>query len=183
LAGSSRTAAELPLVVPDGHRHDPAVDAPTRTALIERYKAGYDEVVAALEGIDDAALDARPGPDEWTAREVVHHLADSEMTSALRLRKLLAEDSPRIEPYDEAGFARRLPYDRPIEPSLEALRGARSSTASILERLPESAWTRGGHHPEHERYTVEDWLEIYAAHAFEHADQIRRARLGASVRR
>ena len=169
-------------MVSDDHRHDPAVDAATRSSLLERYKAGYDEVVAALEGIDDAALDARPGPDDWTAREVVHHLADSEMTSALRLRKLLAEDSPRIEPYDETGYARRLPYDRPIEASLEALQGARSSTASILERLPESAWTREGHHPEHDRYSVEDWLEIYAAHAFEHADQIRRARSGASVR-
>ncbi len=152
------------------------MDDATRTALIERYRAGYDEVLAALADIDDAGLDARPQPDEWTAREVVHHLADSEMTSALRLRKLLAEDAPRIEPYDEAAFARRLPYDRPIDGSLEALRGARASTAAILERLPESAWSRGGHHPEHERYTVEDWLEIYAAHAFDHAEQIRRAR-------
>ena len=152
------------------------MDAATRSSLIDRYKAGYEEVLAALDGIDDAGLDARPGPDEWTAREVVHHLADSEMTSALRLRKLLAEDDPRIEPYDEAGYARRLPYDRPIEGSLEALRGARASTAAILERLPQSAWSRAGHHPEHDRYTVEDWLEIYAAHAFDHADQIRRAR-------
>jgi DinB superfamily len=152
------------------------VDDATRTALLDRYRAGYDEVVAALAGIDDAGLDARPSPEGWTAREVVHHLADSEMTSALRLRKLLAEDAPRIEPYDEAGYARCLPYDRPIETSLEALRGARSSTASILERLPASAWSRAGTHPEHDRYTVEDWLEIYAAHAFDHADQIRRAR-------
>ena len=83
---------------------------------------------------------------------------------------------------DEAGWARRLPYDRPVEASLQALRGARSSTASILDRLPDSAWTRSGSHPEHDLYTVEDWLEIYAAHAFEHADQIRRARLGASGR-
>lgn len=152
------------------------MDAATRASLIDRYKAGYDEVLAALDGIDEAGLDARPDPDGWTAREVVHHLADSEMTSALRLRKLLAEDSPRIEPYDEAGYAERLPYDRPIEGSLEAFRGARASTASILDRLPERAWTRAGRHPEHDRYTVEDWLEIYAAHAFEHADQIRRAR-------
>ncbi|HZB72578.1 MAG TPA: DinB family protein, partial [Acidimicrobiales bacterium] len=120
------------------------MDDATRTALLDRYRAGYDEVVAALAGIDDAGLDARPSPEEWTAREVVHHLADSEMTSALRLRKLLAEDSPRIEPYDEAAYVRRLPYDRPIEASLEAFRGARSSTASILERLPDPSWTRGG---------------------------------------
>src|SRR5918998_99658 len=150
------------------------MDETTRRGLIERYKNGHRVVTEALAGITEVELDARSGPDEWTAREIVHHLADSELTSALRLRKLLAEDSPRIEPYDEAAYARRLPYDRPIEPSLEALRGARSSTASILERLPESAWSRSGHHPEHERYTVEDWLEIYAAHAFDHAEQIRR---------
>ena len=59
-------------MVPVGRRNDPAVNAASRTALIERYKSGYAEVVAALEGIDEAGLDARPGPDEWTAREVVH---------------------------------------------------------------------------------------------------------------
>jgi hypothetical protein len=170
-------------VVPDSDHHDPAVDAATRRSLIDRYEAGYDEVVAALHGIDDAGLDARPHPEGWSARVVVHHLADSEMTSALRLRKLLAEDSPHIEPYDEAGYARRLPYDRPIDGSLEAFRGARSSTAAILRRLPEPAWARAGHHPEHDRYTVEDWLEIYAAHAFEHADQIRRARASETAAR
>jgi hypothetical protein len=33
--------------------------------------------------------------------------------------------------------------------------------------------------PESGRYTVERWLEIYAEHAHNHADQIRRARASA----
>ncbi len=152
------------------------MDETTRRSLIDRYKDGYRAVTEALAGITDRELDARPGPDEWTPREIVHHLADSEMTSAIRLRRLLAEDRPTIVGYDEQEFARRLHYDRPIESSLVALRAARRSTADILERLTEEEWAREGAHTESGRYTVEGWLEIYAAHAHDHAAQILRAR-------
>jgi hypothetical protein len=152
------------------------MDQATRAELIERYKEGPRVLAEALEGISAAELDARPGPGEWTAREVAHHMADSEMTSAIRLRRLLAEDEPTIEGYDEAEFARRLFYDRPIEASLDAVWAARGTTAQILGRLTEEQWARGGTHSESGPYGVETWLEIYAAHAHDHADQIRRAR-------
>ena len=155
------------------------MDQAQRRALIERYKGGYDAVVEALAGIPDAELDARATDDAWTPREIVHHLADSEMTSAIRLRRLLAEDNPAIVGYDEAEFARRLYYDRPIQASLDALRAARASTAEILERLTEAEWRRAGTHSESGAYSVETWLAIYAAHAHDHAAQIREARTGA----
>lgn len=147
-----------------------------RQGFIERYKAGYDEVVSAIEGITEEELDRRSADDEWTPREIVHHLADSEMTSAIRLRRLVAEDSPEIFGYDEQEFARRLHYDRPIESSLATLKAARASTAEILERLSEEDWARAGTHSEIGSYSVQGWLQIYAAHAHDHADQIRRAR-------
>ena len=141
---------------------------------------GYQVVVAALDGADDAALDAREAPGEWSPREVVHHLADSEMTSAIRLRRLLAEDNPTIQGYDEPEFARRLYSDRPIEASLQAVAAARRTTAEILDRLTDAEWSRRGTHTQSGPYGVEDWLEIYAAHAHDHADQIRRARASAT---
>ena len=156
------------------------MDETTRRALIERYQDGPDEVERALAGITDRELDARPGPDDWTPREIVHHLADSEMTSAIRLRRLLAEDRPTIHGYDEVAFARTLHYgQRPIAPSLDAFRAARASTATLLAHLTADDWTREGTHTESGRYTVEEWLTIYAAHAHDHADQIRRARQAA----
>jgi len=153
------------------------MDEITRKELITRYRDGYDVVVDALAGATDADLDRRPAPGEWSAREVVHHLADSEMTSAIRLRRLLAEDDPEISGYDEAEFARRLFYDdRPIDASLAALRAARSTSAEILDRLDDAQWRRTGTHTESGAYGVDQWLTIYAAHAHDHADQIRRAR-------
>jgi hypothetical protein len=144
--------------------------------LIEQYEDGYRVIVASLADISAAELDARPAPGEWSPREVVHHLADSEMTSAMRLRLLLVEDRPAITGYDQEEFARRLYYDRPIEGSLEAFRYARVTTAQILHRMSEAEWAREGTHSESGRYAVEGWLEIYAVHAHEHAAQIREAR-------
>lgn len=152
------------------------MDTANRAELIRRYSEGYAAVEAALAGISPAELD-RADADGWTARQVVHHLADSEMTSALRLRKLIAETNPVIWGYDEELYAKGLWYnERPLEPSLLALKAARASTVSILEHLSEADWARQGWHTESGPYSTERWLEIYAAHAHEHADQIRRAR-------
>ena len=148
-----------------------------RQALIELYKAGYDKVARSLEGFDEEALSAHPIPGKWSAREVVQHLADSEMNSAIRLRKLLTEDHPTIQGYDQELYAARLNYnERDIAPALDALRGARATTAQLLASMNDGDWARAGTHSESGRYTAEDWLRIYAAHAHNHAAQIRRLR-------
>jgi hypothetical protein len=153
------------------------MDANVRAELVARYKAGHATLLASLAGIDEAGLDTRPADGGWTPREVVHHTADSEMTAAIRLRRLVAEENPVIVGYDGDTFAERLHYaDRPIEPALEAIAGARSTTAQILDRLTEPEWARTGTHTESGAYGVERWLEVYAVHCDEHADQIRRAR-------
>jgi len=155
------------------------MDIKTRQKLIGEYKDGYRVVAEALSGATDAELNAHPAPGKWSAREIVHHLADSEMTSAIRLRRLLAEDRPQIVGYDQDEYAKRLHYNRPIQASLDALNSARRSTAEILDRMTEAEWQREGTHSESGRYTVEHWLEIYAEHAHKHANQIRVARASA----
>lgn len=152
------------------------VEPERRAELIERYRAGVAEVESALEGAGDFELDAeQPRDDEWTPRMVVHHLADSETNSYLRVRKLLAEDGAAIQAYDEAEFARRLHYDRPIEASLAVFRAVRQATSELLDRLGPEDWARSGTHSEEGAYSMDDWLRIYAAHAFDHAEQIRLA--------
>ena len=151
------------------------MNAQERKALIQQYRDGHSAVVAALRGLNDEDLD-RSASDEWTPRMIAHHLADSEMTSAIRLRRLIAEDHPVIDGYDEVEFAKRLTSDRPIEPSLEAMRWARESTAQILERLTDDDWQRTGTHSESGPYSVERWLTVYANHGHDHAKQIERSR-------
>jgi hypothetical protein len=149
-----------------------------RQKLMLQYRKGHAAVVASLAGITEAELDERPSADAWTAREIVHHLADSEANSYIRLRKLLAEDNTTLIAYDEAEWARRLHYGWAIEPSLAVLKAVRDASAQLLDALPPTDWQRSGTHPEHGAYSIDTWLEIYAAHAIDHAEQIQRARKG-----
>jgi hypothetical protein len=147
-----------------------------RDELMRRYEEGPERLITAMQDVSDAELDYRPADGGWSAREVVHHTADSELTSAIRLRKLLAEDNARIDGYDEMEFSRRLHYrERPIASSLVAVQAARESSASLLACLSDADWERSGVHSESGPYSVTTWLEIYAAHCHDHAEQIERA--------
>jgi hypothetical protein len=148
------------------------MDPKERERLIALYRDGYRAVVDALHGAKEEQLAKQPAPGRWSAREIVHHLADSEMTAAVRLRWLLALDRPEIQGYDQDLFAGRLHYDRPHEASLEAFRYARECTAQILERMSEEDWLREGTHTEVGAFGVQQWLEVYAPHAHRHARQI-----------
>jgi DinB superfamily len=148
-----------------------------RQSLIERYRAGYDEVVRSLEGFPPAALTTQFLAGKWTAAEIVHHLSDSENISAQRIRKLIAEEHPLIRGYDQENLAVKLKYnERDIAPALDCFRTARATTSQLFDLMSESDWTRAGYHTDSGPYTAERWLEIYAAHAHGHADQIRRLR-------
>ncbi|MEQ1832275.1 MAG: DinB family protein [Candidatus Eisenbacteria bacterium] len=151
------------------------MDATQRNDLIARYRAGFAQVLKALEGFPAGQLTAHPIAGKWSAAEIVHHLADSEMNSAIRLRKLLAEAHPVVQGYDQELWAEKLHYQkRPIEPSLQAFRYARESTAQIFEHMSEADWRRLGWHTDAGSYHTERWLELYAAHAHGHAEQIER---------
>ena len=111
--------------------------SPDRKKLLDQYKDGYRVVAEALVGAGDEELDGRPAPGKWSAREIVHHLADSEMTAAIRARLLIAVDRPQITGYDQDEFTRRLYYDRPIEASLDAFKSARrqETEGGVLNRV------------------------------------------------
>src|ERR1041385_905940 len=146
-----------------------------REQLILQYKAGYDQVAQALDGFPSGKLTAHPIEGKWSATEIVQHLADSETTSGLRLRRLLSEDHPLIQGYDQDAYANSLNYNRrEIAPSLEAFRAARATAAQLFEFMADEDWLREGTHSESGSYGAEDWLKIYAAHAHNHAAQIRR---------
>jgi hypothetical protein len=154
------------------------MNRPEREALIARYVAGYDEVANALAGFPASGMTSHPIPGKWSAAQIVHHLADSESTSAHRLRRLLAEEHPMIQGYDQERWAKSLRYEqRDIQPALDAFRAARATTAQLFPGMTEADWTRPGWHTESGPYTAETWLTIYAAHAHGHADQIRRLKV------
>ena len=107
--------------------------------------------------------------------EIVCHCADSEMNGAMRIRYLAAERAPRVVGYDQDGWARTFDYHAlDADLAMTLVEGVRQWTVPLLERLTGEQWAKEGTHTERGRYTVEDWLTLYAEHLHTHARQIDR---------
>ena len=150
------------------------MDSAERNLLIEAYRTGPTLIREALRGIDNRLLDQRPAGSEWSIREIGHHVVDAEVMAAARLRRLLAEAAPSIPPYDEAEFARRLHYERPLDSALDLLTASRNANADLLEVLSDADWERQGTHPEFSAYSVEYLVRRAADHCSQHVEQIGR---------
>lgn len=147
-----------------------------RSLLIDRYEQGHAAVLDALAGIGDDEWSAREAPGEWSVREIVHHLGDSEMAAAFNLRLMLAQDNPVLQGYDHVAFARNLHQGLPIAGSMAAFAGARAATLPLLRTMTDADWQRPGTFQDGESHDPTIWISWYGGHAHDHADQIRRAR-------
>jgi uncharacterized damage-inducible protein DinB len=148
-----------------------------RAELLERFRRGPEVVAAALTGAAGAEVDFKPEPGVWSVRQIVAHLADSEIVGATRFRRTLAEENPTIQWYDEKAWAEKLDYaKRKYSASLETFRRTRGENYELLKDLPEDSWSRPCVHSREGPMDLHNLLRIYAEHAEKHAMQIRRVR-------
>ena len=145
--------------------------------LLERFRRGPELVAVAMIGAAGSEIDYVPAPGAWSVRQIMAHLADSEMVGADRFRRVIAEDTPTIMAYDQDAWAARLDYARrkPSQ-SMETFRRTRAENHALLKELPESAFARTGNHSERGKLTLLDLLRTYALHAEAHARQLRETR-------
>jgi len=143
--------------------------------MIENYRKATEQFIEVATQLSDVQLDMRKDQG-WSARQVIHHVADSEAQSYARLRRLIAEPGTQIQGYDEGAWGENetLGYsDLPIENSLAVFKAVRASSLEILKRISTAQLDNAGIHSESGRYTVKDWIETYTKHPSEHAEQIR----------
>jgi hypothetical protein len=143
--------------------------------ICANYEAATETFLVAAAAVPTSRLDLHT-QGEWSARQVIHHMADSETQSYARLRRLLCDpEGSLIQGYDEAAWARNetLGYTSlPVEHSLAVVRAVRGATLDILRRLSIADLARFGEHSESGRYDVATWVETYCDHPSNHARQL-----------
>lgn len=134
-------------------------------------------VAVVSTGSAGAEWDFVPGPGKWSIRQIICHLADSEMIGRYRLASVIAEDNPTLMWYDQDAWAVNLDYSkRKFSQALETFRRVRGENYELLKDLPEEAFVRTGVHSKNGPMTLKDLLLMYAEHAEGHARQIKEAR-------
>ena len=152
---------------------------------IKEIAAAYRQSTEAFEklvaSIPSDQLDSKH-PDGWSARQVIHHMADSEAQSYARIRRLIAEpEGTIIQGYDENawGDSAVLGYATlPIDFSVKVFSAVRASSLIMIERLTEADLSKSGVHSESGLYTIEKWARTYTAHPLDHIGQIEKALRG-----
>ena len=139
---------------------------------LERFVQGATVVREAIQGADAGTI-SRPGPEGWSIRDILVHLADAELIRSTRIRFILAEDEPLILPFDEGLWKRRLHYIwRSPEASIALFDQLRFTMMEIIRQLDMKSWEKFGITPEGERLSVGELLIRGANHSDEHAAQI-----------
>lgn len=144
----------------------------------DAYEISTHRFTELAKGLSENLLDVKH-PEGWSARQIIHHLADSEAQSYARLRRLIAEpQGSMIQGYDEDAWAREPILGYEVLPVLEPIAvfsAVRAASLTMIKRLNNADQERFGEHIELGRYTIEKWLKSYSKHPMDHADQLERA--------
>ena len=145
--------------------------------LIERLRRGPEVLAAVLTGAAGQELDFQPEPKQWSVRQIVAHVSDSEIAATFRMRRIIAEDNPTLEAWDQDAFAARLDYaKRKPSQALETFRRLRQENYELLRSLTPETFCRTGSHVERGVISLLELVKLVAAHPESHAQQIRRVR-------
>src|SRR5688500_15878424 len=141
--------------------------------LIEHYVAGGEKLALSIRGLTRDDLLSVPAADAnvglWSIQQVVLHCMDSDLVSTDRLKRMIAEDNPRLIGYDESKFAKNLFYEQQdAEQAAAIVDMSRRLFANVLRRLPAGAWNRKGTHNERGEITVGSYLKATVDHLEHH---------------
>ena len=156
-----------------------AIDIEPAVSLLGKTPQLLETLLGDLPG---ELLEWKPKPDRWSISEALAHLAALEQVYAERVRRIMAEDSPRLAKYDLDGAKARQEYSRGLaDEDLEQFTRSRRASLALLAGLPPSACARTAIPSELGAITLAHLLneranhdlgqlrqieELYRAHAF-----------------
>jgi hypothetical protein len=117
----------------------------------------------------DTQLDTPYREGGWTARQLIHHLADSHLHSLIRYKWALSEETPLIKAYDQDGWAHLPDAQMPIESSLLLVEAVHQKIVYLVRSLRFDEMKQAFIHPDakKERTLLENTL-LYAWHGAHH---------------
>jgi uncharacterized damage-inducible protein DinB len=131
----------------------------------------------AVDGLSERQFSEPEAPGKWSVRQVLGHLADSDLVWGYRVRMVLAHDRPPLTGYDQDLFASRLRYDETDpEQALAQFELVRKGNLRLIARASRDDLKRVGVHAERGDESVEHMMRMCAGHDLLHLRQIDRIR-------
>lgn len=144
-----------------------------RSAAIADIEAAPKSLRNAVAGLSREQLGTPYRPGGWTVRQVVHHLADSDMNAYIRLKLALTENEPTIKTYEENLWAELADScEAPVEVSLALHEALHERWGILLRSMRAEDFSRLLRHPEHGAMSADNLVSLYAWHGRHHIAHI-----------
>jgi hypothetical protein len=141
---------------------------------LDALRSTVSDLVALTSSCTSRQLTQAPR-GEWSAADVVTHMADAEMVYSVRVRMMLTDENPTLVGYDQDAWAERLTMcDTDVASALERFRLLRDANLRLYESLEPEEWSRMGTHEEQGLVTIKSIVETLISHDRNHLDQIRK---------
>ena len=128
-------------------------------------------LAALVQQLGEEGVERSSGPGKWTVRQILGHLADTEIAFSFRLRQTLAEPLHMIQPFDQDLWAQANDSFSVAE-ALETFTVLRKWNLALLRGVPADAFFRQVTHPERGTMTFGTIVETMGGHDLNHLQQI-----------
>ena len=104
-----------------------------------------DEMKAALGGLSDSQARFKPGPEEWSIKEVVSHLIDGERVFSYRLLRVSRKDKTPLSGFEQNDYVRESRADElALADLLDEFDFLRRANTLAIKNMSASALTEVG---------------------------------------
>ena len=127
-----------------------------------------------VDSLSDEELSKTYREGAWTVRQLVHHIADSQLNMYQRLKLALTDDNnPTVPAFDEEKWAIQPDTELPVESSIKMLEGINERIVALGQSLTEEQLERAFTHQINGKITVATKVAKLAWHEEHHLAHIK----------
>lgn len=131
----------------------------------------HSRLSALLDTLGPDGAERALAPRKWSARQILCHLADTELAFAFRLRQALAEPHHVIQPFDQDKWA-AIYGAFEARAAVDVFGSVRKWNITLIKSVPASTLSKPLTHPERGQMTFKVLIETMAGHDLNHLRQI-----------
>jgi len=111
--------------------------------------------------------------DEWSPANIIHHIADAEAHFYIRYLRVLTENLPTTEFFDEDAYPELLHYEkRDVKASIALIESIRAASLSLFNNFKEEDWQRKGLTSDGNEFVLIALIKKARSHINDHANQL-----------
>jgi hypothetical protein len=135
---------------PTAHEYAPSYSdyiqrAVQRDDVLGALSSQIDELHAALDALTDRQARYKPGPQEWSIKEVIGHLNDVERVFSYRLLRISRNDPTPLPGFEQEDFVRESRFDHASLNDLVCeFEYLRRANILMIQNIPGEALQRHG---------------------------------------